>query len=415
MAIYRLFPSATGPDAPASYSGPFQAGVLFEVTSGGMWFEGYWWWVCPPGQSTSAGQSAPQSTAPQKFALWQVDNVGHGVLIPGATVTSGPLTPGQWNYVPLLVPVPLSIGVCYNACTGFTGNFPDTQGCFGAGQIYADGITSGPLSAFSDQSGSRPAPFSMSQGVYGVTASDPAALMPANGNQSDNLWMDLQVSDTAPGGSSYRLWPSYPSVSEGGLGISNDVFNETYGTVFSLSEPCVLNRIWHYSPPGVTVLPDSCQIWDIATRQVVPGTNSGVSGGSGASGTGPAWSGPAGSGWVSCAYSGITLKADDYITSVYTSGGGRTYTELPRYFAAGGPASAAGIVTGPLTSPSAANAPAPGNTRYQVGGLLFPDTYDDDDDGETRWVDVEVTPTTSASPPPPPNPATSSAFLTFFP
>ena len=33
---------------------------LFEVTTGGCWFDGYWWWVCPSGQSTS----------PQKFALW---------------------------------------------------------------------------------------------------------------------------------------------------------------------------------------------------------------------------------------------------------------------------------------------------------------------------------------------------------
>lgn len=408
MTDYRLFPSTSGPDSPVSFTGPFLAGILFEVTSGGMWFEGYWWWVCPTGQPTSA----------QKFALWQVNNVGQGILIPTATVTSGSLTPGQWNYVPLATPVPLSIGVCYNACTGLNGSFPDTQSCFGAGQIYAAGISNGPLSAYSDQSGSLPAPFSMSQGVYSVAGSDPTALMPANGNQSDNLWMDLQVADVGPGGASYRLWPNYPSVYEGGLGISNDVFNETYGTVFSLSEPCALINIWHYSPPGVTALPDSCQIWDIATQQVVDGTNN----------THPSWSAPAGSGWVSCAYNGITLPAGDYITSVYTVGGNRTYTELPRYFAGGGPASAAGIIAGPLTAPSQAKAPAPGNTRYQVGGFLFPNTYDDDDNGETRWVDVEVTPTAGASPTPsptptptptqpptPPNPATSSSFLTFFP
>lgn len=406
MTDYRLFPTTNGPDAPVSFSGPFMAGILFKVTSGGMWFEGYWWWVCPSGQSTAA----------QKFALWQVDNTGHGIIIPGSAVTSQTLTPGEWNYVPLAAPIPLTIGVCYNACTGFNGSFPDTQNCFGAGQSYSVGITNGPLSAFSDQSGTMPAPYSMSQGVYSVAGSDPTATMPANGNQSDNLWMDLQVSDTAPDGASYRLWPNYPAVSEGGLGVSNDIFNETFGTVFSLSKPCVLNAIWHYSPPGVTTLPDSCQIWDLATRQVVDGTNN----------THPSWSGPAGSGWVSSSYSGITLPAGEYITSVYTVGGNRTYTELPRYFDAGGPASAAGIVAGPLTSPSQANAPAPGNTRYKVGGFLFPDSYDDEDEGETRWVDVEVTPTAGVSPTPtptptptqppaPPSPAASSAFLTFFP
>ena len=57
---YRLFPSTNGPSSPVSYSGPFLAGVLFEVTTGGCWFDGYWWWVCPSGQSTAA----------QKFALW---------------------------------------------------------------------------------------------------------------------------------------------------------------------------------------------------------------------------------------------------------------------------------------------------------------------------------------------------------
>ena len=146
MTTYRLFPSASGPSSPVSYSGPFMAGVLFKVTTGGAWFEGYWWWVSPSGQSTSA----------QKFALWQVYNVGTGALISAATVTSGPLTPGQWNYVPLSTPIPLSIGACYNACTGFNGSFPDTQSQFGSGEPYSAGIVNGPLSAFSDQSGSLP-------------------------------------------------------------------------------------------------------------------------------------------------------------------------------------------------------------------------------------------------------------------
>ena len=44
--------------------------------------------------------------------------------IPAATVTSAALTAGQWNYIPLASPLLLSIGACYNACTGFTGSFP---------------------------------------------------------------------------------------------------------------------------------------------------------------------------------------------------------------------------------------------------------------------------------------------------
>ncbi len=392
MTTYRLFPSTSGPASPVSFSGPFMAGVLFQVTTGGAWFEGYWWWVCPSGQSTS----------PQQFALWQVYHVDTGALIPSATVTSPALTPGQWNFVPLDTPVPLTIGACYCACTGFTGSFPDTTDQFGAGDPFAGGITSGPLSAFSDQSGSAPAPFLIPQGAFSIAGSDPTAFMPANGNRSDNLWMDLQVADVAPPGASYRLWPSYPVASDGNLGISNDTNKGTMGTEFTLSHACTLDKIWFYSPPGVSALPGGCMIWDVPTQQIVAGTQN----------MAPSWSGSVGSGWVSCAYSGVTLPPGDYLTSVYFGGGQTFYTEQNNYFGGGGPAAAAGIVTGPLTSPNVTNATPPGNSRYQIGGLSFPDTFDDKDNGETRWVDVEVTPATSTTPPPTVN---SGAFLAFFP
>ena len=133
MTTYRLFNSVSGPATPVPYGGSFLAGVLFEVTTGGIWFDGYWWWVCPSGQSASA----------QKFALWQVWGLGEGTLIPSATVTSGPLSAGQWNHVPLATPIPLTTGVCYNACTGFTGSFPDTNNQFGPGQPYGAGSSAG--------------------------------------------------------------------------------------------------------------------------------------------------------------------------------------------------------------------------------------------------------------------------------
>ena len=202
MATYRLFPTTDGPASPVSWGGSFLASALFQVTAGGVWFDGYWWWVCNTGQSTAA----------QKFALWVVYADGTGTLIPAATVTSAALTSGQWNYIPLAAPLPLAIGACYNACTGFTGSFPVTNNQFGSGEPYSAGIASGPLSAFSDLSGTLPAPFSMTQGVFGTTGPDPAVNMPTDGSNSANFWMDLQVTDTAPAGASYRLWPSYPTV-----------------------------------------------------------------------------------------------------------------------------------------------------------------------------------------------------------
>ena len=141
-----------------SWGGSFLAGVLFQVATGGVWFDGYWWWVCNTGQSAAA----------QKFALWVIYADGSGTLIPAATVTSAALTAGQGNYVPLARPLPLSIGACYNACTGFIGSFPVTNHQFGSGEPYAAGIASGPFSAFSDPSGTSRAPFNMSQGVFGT-------------------------------------------------------------------------------------------------------------------------------------------------------------------------------------------------------------------------------------------------------
>ena len=45
--------------------------------------------------------------------------------------------------MPLTTPIPLAIGACYIACTGFSGSFPDTNSQFGAGEPYSAGINNG--------------------------------------------------------------------------------------------------------------------------------------------------------------------------------------------------------------------------------------------------------------------------------
>jgi len=409
MAVYRLFPSTSGPSSPVSYSGDFLSGVLFCVTST-CWFEGYWWWVCPSGQST----------APQKFALWQVYGPGQGTVIPGSVVTSPTLTPGQWNYVPLPAPLALSIGnvtgvgaAVYEAATGLRGSFPDGNGQFGAGGPYASGITNGPLFAYSDQGASAPAPTSATsfQGAFSVAGTDPSVDLPAEGSYSSNFWMDLQVSDTAPDGysGSYRLWPNYPTVFPTQPTIDTEA--QTMGTQFTLSQPCTLDNVWFYSPPFADALPASTQIWDAATQAVVSGTDLAAS-----------WSSGVASGWVSNSYraAGIVLPAGNYIVTVYYGGGQVLYMESRGYFGShqgdAGPATN-GMSNGPLSSPSDANAvnPPGGNSCYFQGGAgpTYPDSWDQNDGGENRWVDVEVTPAASAPPPPPA--ANPGAFMIFFP
>jgi hypothetical protein len=365
---FRLFPSTNGPSGPVSYGGPFMAGVLFEVTTGGTWFDGYWWWVCPSGQSTAA----------QKFALWSVYNTGIGAPVPGSAVTSGTLAAGQWNYVPLATPLPLAPGACYNACTGFSGGFPITDGQFGSGGMYSAGIVNGPLSGFSDLSGSLPAPFNMSQGVFGVSETDPTVNMPANGSNSANFWMDLQVDTSAPSGATYRLWPSYPVLP----GVaSGDTIGYTLATEFQLSKSCTLDHIWFYSSSGAEALPTRCAIWSVSSQSVVSGTDN----------TSPSWSGVTGSGWVSCIYNGVTLPAGDYKVAVFYGGGSKWYQVTINYWGSGG-LGANGITAGPLTAPGLSAATSPGQGTYNPGSWAYPQNYGSGSNGENFWIDVEVTP-----------------------
>jgi hypothetical protein len=367
---YRLFTNVDGPSTPVSYSGPFVSGVVFAVTSGGCWLDGYWWWVCPSGQSTTA----------QEFALWCMyaapDN---GSLVPNSTVTSGALTAGQWNYVQLPAPVPLAIGATYVAATGFTGSFPDTTNQFGSGDPYGNGIVSGPLTAYSDSSGSNPSPFDTAQTVFSVASDDPTTLMPVYGSSASNFWMDVQVDTNPPAGTSYRLWPGYPTIPGA---AASDTSGYTLGTEFELSASCTLDNIWFYSGSGVSVLPTRCAIWSVSSQSEVSGTDN----------TSPSWSGAAGSGWVACPYSGVTLPAGDYKVAVFYGGGSEWYHVTTGYWATGG-TGANGITDGPLTAPSASAAASPGQGTYNSGSWAYPQSFASAGNGENYWIDVEATPT----------------------
>jgi hypothetical protein len=364
---YRLFPSTNGPSTPVSYSGPFTTGVVFGVTTGGSWLDGFWWWVCDSGQSTAA----------QKFALWSLYASGaSGSLVAEGSVTSGALTAGQWNYVTLTAPVPLAMGATYVAATGFTGGFPDTNSQFGSGDPHSAGIVNGPLTAYSDSSGSLPSPFNNAQGVFSVASADPTTTMPIYGSTACNFWMDLQVDTNPPDSASYRLWPSYPTTPGH---LDSDTAGYTLATEFQLSASCALDNIWFYSASGAGALPTRCAIWDVNGQTVVTGTDT----------TSPSWSGAAGSGWVSCGYSDVTLPAGDYKVAVYYGGGSAWYQAATDYWTSG--AGGSGITAGPVTAPSAATATSPGQGTYHAGSWAYPQTYSSGN-GENYWVDVEVTP-----------------------
>lgn len=409
LGTYRLFPSASGPSSPVSYSGNFLAGVLFKVTQGGMWFQGYWKWVAPGGD-----------TVARKFALWTVDASHAGTLIPAATVMSGTLTAGQWNFIPLATPIPLAIGTAYNACTGWSAvnGFEDSD-TSGAGTGAADsfgtgghtaGITQGPLFAFSDGPGSGGTayePYIGAQGLFSVAGTDPTVNMPGGGSNSGNFWMDVQVSGTGPAGypGPYRLYPN--KIDANSVTTNDASVGYVIATEFRLSQPCALNKIWYYSPSGTTQLATSCRIWSIQ------GANAGTSI---VTNTSPSWSGAAASGWVSCFFSGVILPAGAYKVSVYNDAGSPdgwgAKDASTNYWATGdgangitwGPLSAPGLSiaspayefggTGGSTPPFSSGTTEPGQSTFVNGtGDNYPYLYVDGL-AQNYWLDVEVTPFT---------------------
>lgn len=398
MTTYRLMDGAAGrpgtgstgtqpPASPTGYSGSYIAGLVFSVSPAATaWFDGYWWWVPAGGD-----------TGPAKCALWHQNspaNYTQGLLVAGSVVTSGTLTAGQWNYIPLPSPMLLSnAGTTYVAAVGFSTavGFPDTQHQFGAGDPYASGIASGPLRApASSGTGSGP------QSPFSTASADPSAVMPAGNDLDDLLWLDVQVTDTPPAGASYRLWPNRPYAigDSANNGVSTDTGGYTIGPQFSLSQACTLSRLWFYSNPGVfggaaaAAVPARCGIWDMSTQQVVPGTDNAPVPWKKPDGT----AGGAAAGWVYCDYSaaGVTLAANHgYKATVWYAGGSTWRTVVDTYWASPGDGQN-GITQGPLTAPDNANA-TPGQESWSgpnlawayPGSTSFP---------ENDWVDVEVTP-----------------------
>jgi hypothetical protein len=383
MTTYRLMDGANGrpgngPTTATAFTGGFIAGTAFQVTASPIYLTGYWWWVCPSGG---------QATAPQKFALWQVpiSNTQNATLIATATVTSGTLTAGQWNYVPLATPIPLTPGVPYRAATGLVNNFPDTNNQYGATQPYAAGITNGPLTAYSDASGSVPQPYTNTvQGSFTTGSSDPTVAFPGQGNGSFNSWIDVQVTDQVPAGATYRAWPNYPV----GGPMSTDISGYTLGMQFSLADPCTLLKIWHWSPTGCVVLPTRCAIWDAVTETVVTGTDNQA----------PVWKDVSGAtaspgdGWVYCDYTtaNVTLQAShNYKVSTFHASviGDYWFGVTVNYWSTGD--GATGKNFGVLTVPNNANA-SPGQSSWNTPTWAYPNTSASP---ENDWIDVEVIPT----------------------
>lgn len=422
---------STGTQPPATATGSLTNinGTGFYVTQGGMWLQGYWWYVCPAGG---------QSVAPQKFCLWSCVN-GGGQVVPGSTVTSGTLSTG-WNWVPLAQPVQLAIWGQYMAATGITGTYPVTSGQFSSGGPYSAGITNGPLSAFSDNNGSNPAPYSFGNGATsGASAPDPTLTQPANdSNAGDNFWLDVQVTNSPPAGyaGSFRLWPDMADADFNSA--ADSAVNYVVGTEIILSQPCVVNAIWYYLPAGTVQFATSADIWRVRDGvRVATQPNPIWCKPGGGKATSSSGHGGTSAQWVYAQLPGLVyLAAGDYRVSVYNGNASPDGWSTKRLgyweavtVASGGtgtpdgtyqhsPPGAAGITNGPLYAPptplaSAATDYSTGNTEpgqsvFAVGPPnQFPNTYVGQSSTgiytgpalfQNYWVDLEVTPASVFTP-----------------
>jgi hypothetical protein len=435
MALYRLMDGQSGrpgvgssgtqpPASVTSYAGDYITGLAFEVTEGGHYFQGYWWWV-PSGGDTNA----------PNCALWQVTGTGTAKVIEQSIIQWGNLTAGQWNFIPC-VPIPLTPNIPYLAAIGYTATngYPQTQNQFGSGDPYADGITNGPLTAYSSITGSNPAPGGFPQSPFDMSSFDPSYFVPATNDADDLLWLDVQITDQVPPLSPERAWANMPVPYPAATAASTQ---RTLGMEFTLSQESKLDRIWHYAPevtstqsfslwqqttdtnmglpkapggggaytignefevsqdckveaiwfwsvPGSVVLPSSCAVYMYGNNTALEAVSS------------PTWLKPdgsnasAGDGWVKCVLSGSTIatSGNAYYTTVFSASGSNWWSYSGSYWYNGTGSSGSGgggMRNGPLSAPGHSSTPAPQNGQgvIHVGGASI--TYP-----ESSWADNNV-------------------------
>ena len=376
MTTYRAFPATSGPSSPSAATGGWMVGMLFSPLSKMLWLDGYWRWV-PPGGDVTA----------HKFALWNQYSLTQQSLVPNSVVTSGTLTAGQWNFVPLPASIQLAPGALYVACAGWTAvnGVPLTAGQFTSGGTFSAGIVNGPLTVWSAQGGTNAFPastgdYNLGQGMFSNSlGSDPSVAMPNNGSGSDNFWVDVQMNDTAPSSyaGTFRLWPNMGDLGNYSLDTAN---NFTLATEFSLSKACKVNNIWFYSPSGVTQLPTEIGVYQVSGTSLV------------ASNVSPSWSGAAGSGWMHAAMGGNVVLSPgvNYKVVVFNGAGSPAIwnAAVANYWSGSG-FGTGGLVSGPITAPNAAGA-TPGQESYNLGGTIaYPNTIA----GPFHYgTDIELTP-----------------------
>jgi hypothetical protein len=184
---YRVFSGVDGPSSQVSDNDNYTMAMEFYVTAAAWLTKIHFW----------ASATIPGSD--HQSRLYSVTNGSSGTLIPAASAAfPSPLQAG-WNTITLETPIELTPNQRYRIGSYFTtdNGYTATSGFWSSGDGAA-GITHGILTAprYQDVSGG-------SQGSF--IDSDAYPTLQYN---SGNYWVDVTVSDTAPG-------PATPVVSAG--------------------------------------------------------------------------------------------------------------------------------------------------------------------------------------------------------
>jgi hypothetical protein len=354
VTTYNLFGSSI-PTLQAGYKGSFMAGIVFQVTQGGMWLDAYRWRL-PSGGDTGS----------QKFALWNLTGASQGdaQLISGSVENSGTMNAGQVNTIPLAAPVQLAIGTPYLACTGWTVNngFPANNFTFNSSGTDPNGITSGPLFAYADSTagGSPGVPYIGTQGQFAVSQGiDTSVSYPIGSSNSADFGMDVLVDTAAPAGFTgpYSLWPNNYNANAQTVADTAAIYK--VGPEIDLAQSCTVSQIRYYSPPGVTQLATVADVWQI--------TGGGLTGTQLWTNTSPTWSGAAGSGWISTAVPNIVVSGKIKLSAGCSVAAACFAKDASTdYFRNG--AGGSGITNGPITAPNLSSSQLAYNFNGNEGG-----------------------------------------------
>lgn len=363
MATYSLFGQpATPPDLTSTGTGDVSGhtfGCQFKVSqpcalTGIWWYSGATCTVLPSAcVIINADASSQVSGTLNSSPSWS------------GAAGSGWVKCSYNGSVTLLPGINYEIGVFANSTSKwytFSQNYWARSGTLPG----ADGIGSGLLFAPGDT-------YSLNgQGPY-LTGSAIATGTLTSTSSASNWWADVEVTTTTASVPVYSLWSQ-----QGGGTLAADTANYTLATQFAVAYPTVLTGIWFYSPSGAASLPSACCIYDLRTRQQIPGSLN----------NSPSWvntTGAAaspGDGWVKCSYPGtVQLGWAAYVAAVL-GGGSNWYSTTSGYFTTN-----IGVYNGPLSAEQHQYATTGQGLKNAGSSLVFPAT---DGSQVNYWVDAEV-------------------------